>query len=166
MAPAEHLRIGRPVAAGSINRSPRSCGARLATPNFREFDDCRGHGRRGASMTPAATRPYLRYAVTETLHAEWLRRIVLGWPFLASSAAVQLVAGPNAPMTCTIIPTTSSRAGLRAGRARMMGRSSSPTNGRSKFRLATPSCARSKATCGKSWTSCLDRCRDVRSEAS
>ena len=148
------------------NRSPPSCGARLAIRHLPRFRRLRGHSDRRASMTPAAVCPYLRYAATEALRAARLRRSVSGWLFLASSAAARLVAGPNARMTCTTTPIAPPRAGLRAGRARMTGRSSSPTTGRSKFRSATPSCARSKAICGKSWTSCSDRCREVRSEAS
>ena len=167
MGPAEHRRIVRPIDAESTNRSPRSCGARQATRNARDFVDWRTTVvDPWGGMTPAAPRPYLRYAATEALHAARSRRSVSGWPFLASSAAARLVAGPVARMTCTTTPTAPRRAGLRAGRARMKDQSSSPMNGRSKFRSATPSCARSKAICGKSWTSCSDRCREVRSEAS
>lgn len=52
-------------------------------------------------MTPAAARPYLRYAAIEPLRAARSRRSVSGWPFLASSAAARLDAGPNARMTCS-----------------------------------------------------------------
>lgn len=75
-----------------------------AVPNLREFADCRGTVVVGRVCRPPQLAPYLRYAVSETLHAEWLRRSVPGWPSLASSAAVRLVARPNAPMACTITP--------------------------------------------------------------
>ena len=65
-------------------------------------------------MTPAAARPYLRYAATEALHAARSRRSVSGWPFLASSAAARLVAGPKARMTCTTTPIAPRRASRRS----------------------------------------------------
>lgn len=166
MTRAEHLRIGRPVAAGSTNRWPQPCGARLATPNLGDFADCGPKVVVGRSMTPAAARPYLRYAATEALHAARLRRSVAGWPFLASSAAARLVAGPSARMTCSITPIALCHVGRRAVRAKMTGQSASPTTGRSRFRSATPSCARSKAICGMSWTNCSGRCREVRRSTS
>jgi len=65
-------------------------------------------------MTPAAARPYLRYAAARPLRKARCQRSVAGWPFLASCAAARLVAGPKARMTCTTTPTAPRRASRRS----------------------------------------------------
>ena len=117
--------------------------------------------------SPALTRTvdpsYLRYYARLALRQKPARATLIRWVCQSKFGAARPVAGRSHQATCSTISTLARYVDHRWPKPSLRGQSSSPTTGPTPYRSATPSCVRSKPICAASWTSCSDRCRDVRS---
>lgn len=104
-----------------------------------------------ANLTPAAARPYLRFASSEALRDGSSRASLSKWLWRENAGSAFLADGRTVSTTFTTI--CNARRDAPASVARM-GRSSSPTTGLTKSRSAMPSCASSKAVFETNWTRC------------
>lgn len=104
-----------------------------------------------ANLTPAAARPYLRFAASEALRGASSRASVSKWLWRENAGSAFLADGRTVSTTFTTICNARRDAPASVARIR---RSSSPTTGPTKSRSAMPSCALSKADFETNWTHC------------